>query len=324
MHRRSFLYRVAWLGAFASPWTIGATEVYPARSIRLVVPVGPGGGTDTMARLIGDELRAKWGHPVIVENRAGGAGGLVGAEYVARSEPDGYTLLIAGPGPLVTDKLLYPKLGFEPSEFVPISLISANPNVLLARAGSPFRSVSELIAFAKANPGKLNYASGGAGTTGHLAMEQLKVQAGIDIQHVPYKGAAAATTGLLGSQVDVMFGEITTVMSHIKAGTLRALAVGTETRAPSLPEVPTMAETLPGFVTTVWFALVAPPKTPPEIANKLSAAMVDILKQANVVAKLKSMNVQPVGSTAGEMSKFVQQEAERWGKIIRTAKIAIE
>lgn len=321
--RRSFLLRTAALGALPSPWCVTAAEVYPAKPIRLVVPVAPGGGTDTVARLIGEALRGKFGQAVIVDNRPGGAGGAVGAEYVARAAPDGYTLLVAGPGPLATHKFMYPKLGFEPLDFVPISLIAESPNVLLAGTTLPFKTVRDLIAFARVNPGKLNYATGGGGTSPHLAMELLKAQAGLDIQHVPFKGAAAATSGFLQGQADVMFVELSTAMPQIKSGKARALAVGTESRLPSWPDLPTVSETLPGFVTTVWFALAAPPKTPPQVAAKLSGAMAEIMKQPEVVARLQVMNFRPIAGTATDMGKFVRQEADRWGKVIRAASIAV-
>lgn len=321
--RRCFVTAAVVLSCALGPGVVTAAEVYPARPIRLVVPVSAGGGTDTIARLISEELRVRLGQAVIVENRAGGAGGLVGAEYVARAAPDGYTLLVAGPGPLASHQFLYPKMGFDPAEFVPISLISASPNVVLTRLDLPFKTLAEFIAYARAHPGKLNYATGGAGTSPHLAMELLKVQAGLDIQHVPYKGASAASSGFLQGQADVMIVELSTVMPHIKSGKVRALAVGTETRLPALPDVPTMAETIPGFQSSVWFGLVAPPKTPPDIVAKLSAAMVDTMKQPALVARLRGMNIQPLSGTPADMARFVQEETERWGKVIRTAKIVL-
>jgi tripartite-type tricarboxylate transporter receptor subunit TctC len=318
--RRSFLLRAVALGALASPWAASAQD-YPAKPIHLVVPVGPGGGTDTVARLLAEELRPRLRQPVIVENRAGGAGNSIGAEYVARAAPDGYTLLVASAGPLANQKSLYPNAGFEPLDFTPIALIAEIPNVLVAPPEAPFKSVREAIAYAKANPGKLDYASSGSGSSNHLAMEMLKMQSGLDIQHVPYKGTAQQTTALLGGQVNLGFLEMSTAWPHVTAGKLRVLGVGTATRVASLPDVPSIQETLPGFVTTVWFGLVAPPKTPPAIASQLSATVGDIMKQSRLLAKLQSMKFQPMDNTSAEMTKFVRQEQERWDKVIRTAKI---
>jgi tripartite-type tricarboxylate transporter receptor subunit TctC len=226
---------------------------------------------------------------------------------------------------LSINKFLYPKLGFDPTEFVPISLIASSVNVLVVRPDSPIKSVRDLIDRAKSKPGALSYASGGAGTTQHLATELLKSQAGgLEILHVPYKGAAPAMQGFLQGQADIMFAELGSTLPHITTGKLRAIAVGSASRSPSLPNVATMSETLPGFVSTAWYGLVAPPKTPPAIASKLSAAIVEIVKQPEVRAKLLSMNVQPIGSTPAELARLVQDEGERWGKVIRAAKISVE
>lgn len=322
--RREVLLRAVALGALTIPTYASANSEYPSKPIRLVVPVAPGFATDYLARLLAEKLRVKLNATIIVENRAGGAAGNVGSEYVARSLPDGYTLLFAAPGPLSINKYLYPKLGFDPAEFVPISVVASAQNVLLVRPNSPFKTLREIINYAKANPGALSYASGGAGTTQHLAFEMLKSQSGLNILHIPYKGAAAAMSGFIQGQADLFIAELGNSMPHIKEGRIRPIAVGSVTRMPSLPDVPTMSETLPGFATTAWYGLVAPPKTPPAIAGMLSAAVADAMKQADVVAKLQGMNILPIGSTPAEMAKFVQEESVRWGNLIRTAKIGIE
>jgi tripartite-type tricarboxylate transporter receptor subunit TctC len=275
--------------------------------------------------MISEKLRVKLGEAVIVENRAGGAAGNVGAEYVAHASPDGYTLLFAAPGPLSINKYLYQRLGFDPSEFVPISLVASAVNVLLVRGDAPFKSIQDVVKYAKANPGVLSYASGGSGTTQHLATELLKSQAsGLDMLHVPYKGAAAAMNGFVQGQGDIMFAELGNSMPNITAGRVRAIAVGSPTRNPSMPDVPAISETLPGFVSTAWYGLVAPPKTPPAIAAGLSAAVAEIMKLPEVITRLRSMHILPIGSTPAEMTKFVREESDRWGKVIRTAKIGLE
>src|ERR1700761_6662142 len=247
-------------------------QTYPVRAIKLIVPSAAGATTDTLARLVGQKLQAKWGQPVIVDNLPG-AGGNIGAEEVAKAAPDGYTLLFTYPAPLVVNKALYKQLGYDPDSFVPVSLVAAVPLVLAVGPKVEAANVKELIAFAKAHPNELNFASQGYGTSAHLAGELFKSMAGIDIVHVPYKGSAPALTDILGGRIDMMFIELSTVLSQIKAGKLRALAVGSERRNPLLPDVPALAETLPGYKATTWFGMVAPPGTPQDIAAKLSEAV---------------------------------------------------
>ena len=289
---------------------------YPTKPISITVPAAAGGGLDRVARLLADKLRAKWNQPVMVENRAGAAG-IIGSEYVAKAAPDGHTLLFAATGQLVINKSLYAKLNFDPDQFVPISLVTSAPNVLVVNPKVPAESVQQLIALAKAQPDKLSYASQGTGTTQHLSPELLKSLAGIHIVHVPYKGGAPALTDLLGGQVDMMFTEISGVLPHIRAGKLRALAVGSEKRASSLPTVPTMSEVIPGFVSMSWQGLVAPAGTPAAIANKLSGAVSEALHAPDVAKHISDANLESIGSTPTELAKFMTQERERWGKVIR-------
>lgn len=323
-NRREALRRGLALCVVAVPGYGMAQGDYPSRPIKLIVPVAPGFATDYIARLLAESLRASMNATIVVENRAGGAGGNVGSEYAARAKPDGYTLLFASPGPLTINKYLYPKLGFDPAEFVPISVVASAQNVLLVRAASPFKSLREIISHAKANPGALSYASGGAGTTQHLAVEMLKSQAGLDILHIPYKGSAAAMSGFVQGQADLFVAELGNSMPFIKDGRVRAIAIGSAKRMPALPDVPTMAETLPSFTTSAWYGLVAPPETPPAIAAKLSAAVSEAMKQPDVVAKLQGMTMLPIGGTPAEMASFTQEESARWGKLIRSEKIAID
>lgn len=296
---------------------------YPTKLIKIVVPFAPGGGTDVVARLVAERLQAKWGQPVIVEHRPG-AGGNIGAEAVFRSPPDGYTLLLTPPPPLVINKGLYAKLSFDPDEFVPVSLLSASPNVLLVHPKLPIKSVKQLIDYAKANPDRLNYASQGNGTTSHLTAELFKSSAGVNLVHVPYKGSGPAIADLLGGQVDIMFAEISTAVSHIQAGKLSALAVGSDKRNPSLPSVPTVSESLPGFVSMTSSNIVAPPKTPPAIVNKLSSAIAEVMRDAAVVKRLSDLSAVAIGSTPAEHAKFLTQERKRWGGVIRVTGTALD
>ena len=296
---------------------------YPGNPIKIIVPSGPGATTDALARMIADQLQKKWGQPVIVDNRAGAAGN-IGAEYVIRANPDGYTLLFSYPAPIVVNKSLYGNLSYDPDTFAPVSLVGTAPLVLAVNPKTAANSVQELIALAKASPNRLNYASQGRGTTGHLAAELFKSMAGVDIVHVPYKSSAPAQTDLLSGQVDMMLVELSSVLQHILAGRLRALAVGSEKRNPSLPQVPAMSEVLPGFVALTWFGMVAPPKTPPAIANKLSAAVVEAIHQPDVAKRMRGLTLEVIGSTADEMGVFLSQERERWGGVLRAANVKME
>lgn len=320
--RRTLLKYASALVASMGASTALSQERYPSRVIRLLVPVAPGFGTDTLARIIADELRRRFELQVVVENKAGGAGGGVGAEYVFRAEPDGHTLLFTSQGPLGINQLLYANLGYDPAAFVPISLVSESANVLLVRSDSKFKTLDELIATAKSNPGELNYGSGGIGTTTHLAAELFKARTKTDILHVPFKGSAAAATGLMSGQVDLFFGELGASVPHIKSGRLLALGVGTTTRQPLLPDVAPIADTLPGFRATVWFGIVAPPKTPSHITNKASAWVEEILKDANVRSKLESLGTHPIGSPSSEFANFIKDDLAYWRNVISDAGIS--
>jgi tripartite-type tricarboxylate transporter receptor subunit TctC len=301
-----------------------AQDGYPSKLIKLVVPVPPGASTDAIARHLAQRLAAKLNQTVIVENRAGGAGGNVGAESVALAEADGYTLLFAAAGPLAINKALYPKLGYDPTRWSRISLVATIDNAMVVRPDAPFKTVAELIAYAKANPGKLNYASGGSGTTAHLGGELFKAMSGTFITHVPYRGSAAALTGFMQGQIDLMFVELAAASQHIQAGRLRLLAMGTQQRSIAQPNVPTVAETLPGFFVTVWFGLVAPPNTPPAVVARLSSAVTEVMKSPDMVSTLQGLSINPVGSSPQEFQRFTEEELQRWGKVIRDAKIAVD
>lgn len=306
-------------------WAQSPGMNYPSRAIRIIVPFPAGGAADALPRIVAERLAARWGQPVIVENRAG-ASGSIGAEAVARAEPDGYTLLSTPPAPLVINPSLYTKLPYDPTQFVPVSVMAAIPSVLLVnpekiRAGT----LEEFIALARANPGKFNYASQGTTTVSFLTTEMLKTAAGgLKITHVPYKGTAPGLAALLAGEVDMMFDNLGVTVQHVRAGKLKALAVGSERRVASLPEVPAMAEFYPGFVSIAWFSVSAPPKTPAAIAEKLSAAIAEILKQPEVARRLEALSAEPIASTPAQMAAIMKEDTERWRNVIRAAGVKPE
>lgn len=306
--------------------TLSATVIaqeYPDKSVKVVVPYPPGSGLDRVARLTADRLARKLGQTFIVENKSG-AGGNVGADYVFKSAPNGYTVLVTPPSPLVINKAMYSKLPFDPDDFVPVSIIASLPNVLVVTNRLPVDSVAQLLAYANANPDKLNYASQGAGTTPHLTGEMFKAMTSTKIVHVPYKGVSPALTDLIGGQVEMMFADIASALPHIRAGKMKVLAVGSTSRTPLLPNTPTMSETIPGFSSVLWYALAAPPKTPPEIINKLSATIKEEMRDPSVIKILNDLSMEVIAGTPAEARAFMRQESERWGNVIRTAKIIAE
>jgi len=315
MIRKTLLGLISFLAAMGFTPVTHAQD-YPSKLIKLVVPFAPGGGTDIVARILGERLQAKWGQPVIVEHR-GGAGGNIGAEAVFRAAPDGYTLLLTPPPPLVINKSLYAKLSYDPDAFVPVSLISASPNVLIVHPNVAAESVQQLIDVARTRLEPLNYASQGNGTTSHLTAEMFKSMAGVRLVHVPYKGTGPAITDLLGGQVDMMFAEISAVVPHIRSGKVRALAVGSDKRNSSLPNVPTVAEAIPGFLSMTSSNIVAPPGTPAAIVNKLSSAIAEIMRQPEVVKRLLDLSAVAIGSTPAELAQSMKMDSERWGTVIR-------
>jgi tripartite-type tricarboxylate transporter receptor subunit TctC len=292
--------------------------------VRIIVPFPPGGSADLLPRYVGEKLSQQWGQPVIVDNRPGAAGN-IGATAAYQAEPDGYTLLSAPPPPLVINRLLYPKLGYDSTQFVPMSVIAAIPNVLLVNPKVTAASVEEFIKLVKSNPGKLNYASQGNGTTSHLTAELFRSMAGgLDIAHVPYKGTAPALADLLGGQVDLMFDNLGVSLPHVRSGKLKALAVASRTRVSSLPGTPTLAESLPGFEAVAWFGIVGPPKTPSAIAEKVAAGVAEALKNPDVLRRLAEMAAEPMGLGPAATAAFMKQETERWSAVIRSAGVKLE
>ncbi|MGH8723596.1 MAG: Bug family tripartite tricarboxylate transporter substrate binding protein [Burkholderiales bacterium] len=307
--------------------SINATALaqqWPAKAVRIIVPFPAGGSADALPRVVGESLAQQWGQPVIVDNRPGAAGN-IGAAAVFQAEPDGYTLLSAPPPPLVINRLLYPKLAYDSTQFVPMTVIAAIPNVLLVHPKVKANSVAELIALARASPGKLNYASQGSGATSHLTTELFKSMAGgLDITHVPYKGSAPALADLLAGQVDMMVDNLGVSLPHVKSGKLRALAVASSRRFRSLPDVPALAETLPGFESVAWFGIVGPPRTPAAIADKVAAGVAEALRNPEVLRRLTGLSADPLGLSPAETAAFMRQETERWGAVIRSAGVKLD
>jgi tripartite-type tricarboxylate transporter receptor subunit TctC len=297
---------------------------WPVKTVRIIVPFPAGGSADLLPRVVGEKLAQQWGQPVIVDNRPGAAGN-IGATAVFQAEPDGYTLLSAPPPPLVINRLLYPKLAYDATQFVPMSVIAAIPNVLLVHPKLGVNSVAELIALARNNPGKLNYASQGSGATSHLTTELFKSMAGgLQITHVPYKGTAPALADLLGGQVDMMVDNLGVSLPHVRSGKLKALAVASRTRFTGLPDVPALSETLPGFESVAWFAIVGPPRTPSAVAEKVAVGVAQALKSPDVLKRLNDLSAEPMGLGPAETAAFMRQESERWGAVIRSAGVKLE
>jgi tripartite-type tricarboxylate transporter receptor subunit TctC len=305
------------------PTSVFAQDTYPNRAIRIIAPVGAGSVADLVPRLIADKLTRQWGKPVYVENRPG-ANTNIGAAAAARAEPDGYTLLAAPATTLAVNPSLFPKLTFDLIAFVPVTVLAEEPNVLVANPKLPFSTVQELIAFAKANPGKLTYASPGIGSVQHLSMEMLASMTGIALVHVPYKGLPAAVDDVVAGHVDLLFDNLGSSAPLIKSGNLKAIAVGSGQRNAFLPDLPSLSETVPGFRSVTWFAIVAPPRTPAGIAEKLSAAMAGILKTAYASDRFRDLYATPIGSSPADTAAFFAQERERWRSVIVSARIKVE
>ncbi len=296
-------------------------QEWPSKPVRIIVPFPPGGAADAMPRIMADKLAAKWNQPFIVENRAGATGAIAG-ELLSRAEPDGHTLMSTPPAPLVINPSLYAKLPYDPTQFVPVSVMASIPSVLLVHPKVKAASVQELVALARANPGRLNYASQGTTSVSFLTTEMfLAVAGGLKIQHVPYKGTGPALTSVLAGETELFFDNLGTSLQHVRSGRLKALAVAGERRHPSLPDVPAMNEIYPGFISVAWFGIVAPPRTPAAIAEKLSASINEILGAPEVRKRLADLSAEPIGMGPAQMARFMKEEAERWRQAIGTAGI---
>ena len=305
--------------------TSASAQQYPNRPIRFVVPFAPGGSTDTLARTIGQKLTDALQQQVVVDNRSG-ANGNIGMEIVAHAAPDGYTILLGYIANLGIGPGLYAKLPFDPvRDYAPITQLASSPNILAVHPSLPVKSLRELIAYAKTNPKKLNFASSGVGSIGHLTGELLNRSAGVDMVHVPYKGSGQAVIDLLGGQVQMMFSGMSSVMQHIKAGKLRALAVTGAQRSPAVPDVPTIAESgFPGFEATAWYGVLAAARTPKPIVNRLHDEIVRALALPDVKERLNNVGFELVGGTPDEFAVFIKSEIAKWTRVVRDAHISAE
>jgi tripartite-type tricarboxylate transporter receptor subunit TctC len=298
-------------------------SAYPNHAVRFFVPFPAGGTADILPRIVADKLRQQWNQPIVVENRAG-AGGNVAASVVARADPDGYTLLASPPGPIAINQMLYKSMPYDPYSLEPVVILATVPNVLVVRSEFPAKTMQELIAYGKANPGKITYASQGTGSTSHLTAELFQSMASIKMTHVPYKGSAQAEVDLMAGVVDIMFDNLATALPVYKGKKVRILAVGSRQRAALVPDIPTVRELgLSDFQAVTWFAVVAPAKTPPAISYGINEVTNTILQMPDVKEKFLQQRAQPYGGTIADMEQFVADERKRWGDVIKAAHISI-
>ena len=320
--------RVAVLSLFAClAATCGGAQAqsgFPARTVKFIVPFPPGGINDVLARIVADKLQARWGQPVVIENKTG-AGGNIGADLAAHAEPDGYTLLVAPPGPLAINQSLYRQLSYRSDEFLPITVLGKVANLVIVRKELPVGSLTELIAYIKANPGKVVFGSQGSGATPHLTANMFMSQTGTEMVHVPYRGETLVLQDMVGGHVDLFFGNVSAALALWRDGKVKVLAVTDQVRSPVMPDVPTTAEAgLPDLVSFGWFAAVAPPRTAPALQNEIAGATIEALKMPDVQQKFRALSVEPVASSPTETAAFIRDEARRWGDVIRRTGVVVE
>jgi tripartite-type tricarboxylate transporter receptor subunit TctC len=323
MKRRVFLRLAAGAAALPTFYPIARAQTYPTRPVRLIVGFAAGGAPDITARLIGQSLSERLGQPVVIENRPG-AGSNIGTEAAVRAAPDGYTILYVNTGSTI-GAALYKNLNFDITrDIAPVAGFLRSPSVMEVNPSFPAKTVPEFIAYSKANPGKVNLASGGTGTGQHLTGELFKMMAGVELVHVPYRGTPSALTGLLAGEVHVIFDNVLSTIEYIKAGKLRALAVTTATRSELLPEIPTVGDFLPGFETSTWGGIGVPKSTPTEIADTLNKEINKTLADSKMIARIANLGSVPMPMTPGDFGKLIADETEKWGKVIRAANIKPE
>lgn len=305
--------------------TAQAQSNYPNKPVKLIVPFPPGGGNDVIARVIGQKLSDRWGQAVVIDNRAG-ANGIVGLQALMQSPADGYTLAVGAAGPLAVNPSLYARLPYDPvKDFAAVTNLVNYPLLLVVHPSVPVKTTRDVVTLAKAKPGQLSYASPGSGNSGHLAGELFNSMAGVNTLHIPYKGQGPALTDLLSGQVHMLYSSIPSVINQVKTGQLKAIAVGSAKRLPSLPDVPTIAESgVPGYEAYSWVGLVAPANTPSDIVHKIYRDVSDILKQADVADKLNQQGALPVGDTPEEFSQYIKAEVAKWGQVVRNANIKLD
>ncbi len=315
----------AWCIAALSVTCYGATAGYPDKPIRMIVPFPPGGPTDIVARIIGQKFTERWGQQVVIDNRAGAAG-TIGAEIAARAVPDGYTLVMGSTANMAINVSLYRKLPYDPiKDFAPINLAAVTPNLLVVHPGFPAGNVKEFIAVAKAKRGSINYATGGTGTPSHLAAELFKTMAGVEMNHVPYKGSIPALTDIMAGQVTLMFGSMASPLPFHKSGKLKAVAQSGAKRSPAVPDVPTISESgLPGYHVAGWVGVLAPAGTPREIVNKLAKEITQILSLPEVKERYAALGTEPGPATPEDFSAFLKAEITKWAKVIKDSGARID
>lgn len=326
MYRPRFLacMALAWLSASLLAGSVLAQSSYPERAVRIIVPFPPGGTADAMPRIVAEKLSARWNQPVLIENRPG-AGGNIGADALARAEPDGYTLMSSPLGPVAANQFLFKKLSYDPTRFVPISVLGTTISVLAVRANLEARNAGEFIALAKSQPGKLTFASQGNGSTSHLTAAMFQQMTGTRMVHVPYKGTAPALNDLMGGQVDVFFDNISSSLAPHQAGRVRILAVAGNAREKALPDVPTLQESgLPGFFSSSWNVVVGPERLPAAIAGQISQALAEALRMPDVRQKYAQLGADVLGSTPEEARRFVAEERARWRKVIEDNNVRVD
>jgi len=319
-HRRQFLHLAAGVAALPAVSRIAWAQAYPTRPVRIIVGFAPAGGTDIVARLIGQWLSERLGQQFVIENRPGGSGN-VGVEAVVRAPPDGYTLLLVS-APNAINATLYDKLNFNfIRDIAPVAGIGAVPNLIVVHPSVPAKTVSELIVYAKANPGKVNTASGGVGTPQHVAGELFKMMTGTNIVDVLYRGTAPAFSDLLGGRVQMMFATMPSSIEYVRAGKIRPLAVTTATRLALLPDIPTVSETVPGFEARSWYGIGAPKNTPAEIVDRLNKEINAALSDPKMLARLSELEASPIAGSPADFGKLIAEETEKWGKVVKFAGI---
>ncbi|WP_404300299.1 Bug family tripartite tricarboxylate transporter substrate binding protein [Alicycliphilus denitrificans] len=322
--RRTLLASLAVAAAGALPLG-AAAQNYPTKPVTIIVPFSAGGTTDILARIVGQGLTAELGQPVVVDNKPG-AGGNIGGSLAAKAAPDGYTLFMGTVGTHAINQALYKKMPFDPvKDFAPLSRVATVPNLLVAHPSQPFKTVKEMIAYAKANPGKITFGSPGSGASPHVSGELFKSMTGTDLLHVPYKGSAPAMTDLLGGQTSIMFDNMPSAIQHVRSGKLRPIAVTTAKRSPELPDVPTIAEAgVPGYEATSWFGMFAPAATPKPVLDKLNAALIKVLNQADVKKKIAEQGGDVVAETPAQFAAFIKSESTKWGKVVKESGATVD
>ncbi len=322
--RRQLLAGLALAAAGALPLA-AAAQNYPTKPVTIIVPFSAGGTTDILARIVGQGLTTELGQPFLVDNRAG-AGGNIGGALAAKAQADGYTLFMGTVGTHAINQALYKKMPFDPvKDFAPISRVATVPNLLVANPKEPYKTVKELIAYAKAHPGKVTFGSPGSGASPHVSGELFKSMTGTDLLHVPYKGSAPAMTDLLGGQTSIMFDNMPSAIQHVRSGKLRPIAVTTAKRSPELPDVPTIAESgVPGYEAMSWFGLFAPAATPKPVLDKLNAALVKVLNQPDVKKKIAEQGGDVVAETPAQFAAFIKSESAKWGKVVKDSGATVD